>query len=537
MTTDTFERTILRIPPQDVPQYSKKDLAYQLMDERLKDLISFEPSTDAFAKAIQERKKYPVDRKLLISQIYEIYEKRSLTATQLSNLSSLNEKDTFTLITAHQPSLFTGPLYYIYKICSVIKSCQILNEKYPEQHFVPVFISGSEDHDFEEINHCNIFNNRVEWNENAGGAVGRMPIDQLETVVDQFSEILGNSEHANQIRNMLYNALNESTLYKHFNFHLVNELFEDYGLLVVDMDRKAFKSAFTEHIIKEVTERPSEKIVLRTQNLLDERGFSNQAHPRDINFFYLKDNFRTRITYDHGLYQLVDTDISFSESEIKDEILEHPERFSPNVIMRPIYQESILPNLAYIGGGGEIAYWLERKSQFEHFNVHFPILMRRNSALLVDKASQKQLNKLEMKVTSFFSDIDDIINHYIKRESEINIDLGTHKDQLSEIFTSISKEAESIDPTISKWIQAERVKQIKVIDQIESRLKRNIKQREEVRINQIRKLKNKLFPNNGLQERHDNFFQYAVNQGSFKLIKDLIDEFRPFNPEFLVLTL
>ncbi|NNF36527.1 MAG: bacillithiol biosynthesis cysteine-adding enzyme BshC [Saprospiraceae bacterium] len=527
----------MRIKPQDVPQYSKKDLAYQQMDERLKDLISYEPSIDAFANAIQERKKKPVDRKLLISQIHGIYEKRSLTPSQLSNLSALNEEDTFTLVTAHQPSLLTGPLYYIYKICSVIKSCHLLSDAYPDQHFVPIFISGSEDHDFEEINHCNIFNKRIEWNENAGGAVGRMPIEKLDDVVNQFSEILGSSEHASQIRNILYEALNGSTIYKHFNFNIVNELFANFGLLVVDMDRKEFKAAFSDHIIEEIIKRPSENLVLKTQQILEERGISNQAHPRDINFFYLKDNFRTRITYENGRYQLVDTEISFSEAEIKEEIHNHPERFSPNVIMRPIYQESILPNLAYIGGGGEIAYWLERKSQFEHFNVPFPILMRRNSALLVDKSSQKLLRKLDMDIPSFFPHVDDIINHYIKRESEINIDLGRHKGELSQLFTGISKEAEVIDPTISKWIQAERVKQLKVIDQIESRLKRTIKQQEEVTINQIRKLKDKLFPGNGLQERQDNFFQYAVNQGSYNLIQDLIEEFRPFTPEFLVMYL
>ena len=536
MTLEITQKTVLRIPPKDVPQYGKKDIAYQTLDKRLNEFIAHMPHIDSFAKAIEEKKKQHINRSLLVSEIQNMYSDTKMTPSQLSNISSLNDEDTFTLITAHQPSLFTGPLYYIYKICSVIKACQLLNEHYEDFNFVPVFISGSEDHDFEEINHCTIFNKRIEWAGKSGGAVGRMPIDELVSAVEEISEILGSSDNALKLKEIIFESLNASTQYKHFNFQLVNRLFGAYGLVVVDMDRKALKASFAEIIKEEVVNRPSEKLVLNTQHQLEAKGIQGQAHPRDINFFYLQDNLRTRITHENGVYSLVDSDKTFSEEEILNEIDANPERFSPNVIMRPIYQEFILPNLAYIGGGGEIAYWLERKSQFEHFKVPFPILMRRNSALLVDSAGQRSLSKLDMEIQSFFADTDDIINAYIKRESTINIDLNSKKDQLSDLFNSISEEAQSVDPTISKWIQAERTKQIKVIDQIESRLKRTIKQQEETKINQIKKLKEKLFPGNGLQERKDNFFQYAANNG-IELIDDLIHEFRPFTPELLIMYL
>lgn len=506
------------------------------MDSRYREFYKYEPELESFPQIIENKKGQVIDRKLLNSTIRTQYTNRNLTTSQENNIVSLSENDTFTITTAHQPSLFTGPLYYIYKICSVIKATQLLNNKYKAFHFVPIFISGGEDHDFEEIDHCYLFDKEIKWQEIPGGPVGRKPLDKLDDALETFSEILGKSENAEEIKTLLYNALNKSNNYKEFNFHLVNNLFEDYGLIVIDMDNASLKRAFIPIMEKEILERPSEAIISNTQKLLAEKGFKNQAFPRDINLFYIHDGRRDRITYNGSQYEIVDTSITFSEQSIIIELHNHPERFSPNVAIRPLYQESILPNLAYIGGGGEIAYWLERLDHFDYFGIPFPMLMRRNSALLINKSSNKLMEKLNISINEMLLPIDHIINQFIHRNTSIELDLGKEEEKISNIFDEISESASSIDPTISKWIQAEKTKQIKVISQIESRLKRTIKQQEETKVNQIRKLKEKLFPGNGLQERRENFFQYYMSHGK-DMIPLLIDSFDPFDKNLDVITL
>ena len=538
MESQTITLKTETISPNKVPYYSDKDLAYQLLDDRYKSFYKLTPNLESFKQAIQEKQKHEVDRVLLTEVIQEQYNRREFSNSQERNWNLLKDNNTFTVVTAHQPSLFTGPLYYIFKICSTIKLAQELNDKYSEYNFVPLFISGGEDHDFDEINHVHIFNKEVKWEMDVSGPVGRIPIDgQFEKIIDEFTAILGDQKYGEEIKNLLKLSRDKSTIYGEFNFHLANNLFSNYGLLVLGMDDRRLKSSFIPIMEKELLEMPSRGIVMETQTKLEKVGFSSQAYPRIINLFYLQDNLRSRIEKGGDKeYYVVDTNIQWSEEELLVELHEYPERFSPNVIMRPLYQEHTLPNLAYIGGGGEIAYWLERKDQFEFFKIPFPILMRRNSAMLVPTYIQDQINDLELDITTFFGDEDLIINNFLAEQTTIEIDLAEEKKDLEKVFDKIAWKAEQIDPPLAKWILAESTKNQKLVDQMESRIRRSIKKREENKVKQIRKVKNKLFPGNGLQERYDNFFQYYLEEGP-SLIEKLIETFDPVSNDFYMIKL
>jgi bacillithiol biosynthesis cysteine-adding enzyme BshC len=218
----------------------------------------------------------------------------------------------------------------------------------------------------------------------------------------------------------------------------------------------------------------------------------------------------------------VDTDFRFSTAALKQEIHEHPERFSPNVVMRPVYQEAILPNLAYIGGGGELAYWLERKNQFEAFGLNFPMLIRRNSALWVDKASAKKLDKIGLHINELFGDTEALIKRFVKENTENEINLKDEKSAIEKILVQVSEKATEVDPSLKGKVLAENAKIMKSIENLEGRLMRAEKDRFEVSLNQIRKLKDKLFPGNGLQERQENFLSLYVKYGKdlFEILKD-----------------
>lgn len=513
---------ILIKPFQEVPQFSKKDIAYATGADELKPFYQYDVSMEAFAKVIYDRQRYPVDRKVLVEALKKQYAAFETTEAVQQNIESLLSENTFTIITAHQPSLFTGPLYYILKIISTIRLTEDLNETYPEYHFVPVFISGAEDHDFEEINHTHLFGKTIEWKNEETGACGMMDTKSLAEPLAQLKDILGESDRAQHAYQMIEKAYTEHESYGEAAQALVNSFFADYGLVVANMNTPEFKRCFIPYFEKEIFEHFSKPYVTETQKALDEVGFGDQAYVRDINIFYLRDQVRARLEKEGDQYIAVDTDFSFSEAELKKEIQEYPERFSPNVVMRPVFQEAVLPNLAYIGGGGELAYWLERKSQFEAFGLNFPMLIRRNSALWVDKGSAKKMDKLGIQIQDLFEDVEELIKRFVKDNTENEINLKEEKQAIEEILVAISKKTKEVDPTLEKKVLAENARIINSIENLEGRLMRAEKNRFEISLNQIRSLREKLFPNNGLQERYDNFLGLYLKYGHdlFDILKE-----------------
>jgi len=391
-----FELTLF--PFEKVHQFSDRDQAYTLADPRLKPFYKYPVTLEAFREVIAEKQKHPIDRALLVQVLKDQYAAFDASEASLANIEKLGTSNTYTVISAHQPSLFTGPLYYIYKIGSALKLANRLKQAYPEQHFVPVFISGGEDHDFEEVNHLHLFGKTLTWENEESGPVGRMSTESLKPVMEELKELMGNSDFASQIVAKLEKSYLKFPTYGQASLAFVNELFKETGLVVLNMDDARLKRAFIPIMKKEITEQASQGFIQEAQAALEDLGFSAQAFPREINLFYMGPQFRERLEWQEDHYQVLNQDIRFSKAELLEELEQHPERFSPNVIMRPLYQESILPNLAYIGGGGELAYWLERLKQFEYFQVPFPVLIRRNSALILDKGTRKRREKLELRL-------------------------------------------------------------------------------------------------------------------------------------------
>ena len=524
---------IERIPFTEVPQFSKRDVAYATGADDLRQFYKYEVSPTAFARVMEDKTEDNTDRELLVTTLEEQYRELGLTDVP-DNLSLLRSAQTFTVITAHQPALFTGPLYYILKICSTINLARRLKEAYPENDFVPVFISGAEDHDFEEINHAQVYGNRIEWSENDGGPVGALSTDTLREALAELKEILGDRPTAEAIYARIERAYTEHDTYGAAALALVHDLFGAEGLVVADMSRRPFKQAFVPLMEKELFESVSQPLIEKAQSQLEKLGYSGQAHAREINLFYLTENRRDRIVRKGDGFAVLDNDHTFTEQKLRDELHEHPERFSPNVVMRPLYQELIFPNLAYIGGGGELAYWLERKEQFATFGLNFPMLIRRNSVLWIDKGNQKKLEKLDLDYRKLFQPADLIIRAYVAEESDNELSLRDELKQLEELFQGIARKAEEIDPTLAKAVMGEHARQAKAVENLEGRLRRTEKQRFETSMNQIRSLRDKLFPNNGMQERYDSFLNIYLQEGE-EMLKALIEHLDPLESGLVVI--
>jgi bacillithiol biosynthesis cysteine-adding enzyme BshC len=433
-----------------------------------------------------------------------------------NNISALTKKNCFTITTGHQLNIFTGPLYFVYKILAVINITEQLKEVYPDYDFVPVYWMASEDHDFEEINHFRLFNKEYTWELDAKGAVGRLDPKSISSIFEQLPEKIELFEKA-YLQN---DTLADATRY------FVNELFGEYGLVVLDADHNDLKKHFREVIKDDILNNTPNDLVEESNKKLESLGYKSQVFPRKINQFYLKEGLRERIVEDNDQFKVLNTDIKFSKEQITSLAENEPGVFSPNVILRPLYQEMILPNLAYIGGPAEVVYWLQLKGVFDHFKVNFPILMPRSFALVVNKGLNKKLGKLGITAEALFNGKEALKEKYVSENSEGLFDIGNEKDGLIRLFSQIRTKAVTIDKSMEGFIKAEEARSLKTFENIQKRLKKAEEQNLETGIKQITNVYDRLFPNGSLQERTDNFLNFSINDPAFiKSIKSLLDPF------------
>ena len=268
---------------------------------------------------------------------------------------------------------------------------------------------------------------------------------------------------------------------------------------------------------EDIFDNTSSKIVNKSSEKLSAK-YKVQAHPREINLFYLKEKIRNRIIQHKNNFVVHDTDIIFTKDGIKSELHQHPENFSPNVILRGLYQEKILPNIAFIGGGGEIAYWLELKELFEHYKTPFPVLIVRNSFMIVDKKYNTLLKKLDLKTSDLFRGEHILLNEIVKNKSHHILNLNKEKLKIQETYNSIKKTVKEIDITLEQHVEALEAKSIKKLSALEKKMLRREKRKFNDEKNQLTKIFSILFPEGNLQERTENFMLFYSKWG-----KDFLD--------------
>ena len=495
------------------------------------------PKLASFKEQLLEKQGvFPAENRIILSESLERqYEGMPLSGKTKKNISLLKDQNTFTVVTGHQLNLFTGPLYFLYKIISTINLTEELKKTYPEYNFVPVYWMATEDHDFEEINYFNFRGKKLLWNKEVSGAVGRVSTEGLHAVYDMLLLEVGYGKNAEVLKELFKKAyLDHDTLTKATHF-LANELFGAYGLVIIDGDDINLKHLLTPYIKKDLLENSSYTKVTETisQLQLCSPNYKIQVNPREINYFYLKDGLRERLIEKDGQFFVNNTQYQFSKVEILEELTSHPERFSPNVICRPLYQEIILPNLCYIGGGGELAYWLELKSYFEEMEIPFPMLLLRNSALLIAQKQEQKLQRMKIEVSDLFLDQNSFINKRIREISNIDIDFTPQRIHLKEQFRGMYELAEATDPSFLGAVKAQEVKQLKGLDVLEKRLLKAQKRKLKDHVLRMSEVQNDLFPNKSLQERTRNFSELYLELGD-DLIPTLMKSLRPLDSEFFI---
>ncbi|TAH26006.1 MAG: bacillithiol biosynthesis cysteine-adding enzyme BshC [Cytophagales bacterium] len=513
-----------QIPLEKTNQFSDFFLDYIKQNKSLEPFFKYTPNEEGLKAIVQERTLSSDQRSQLVETINAQYKDLEKHESLLQNIFALNDGNTYSVVTGHQLNIFTGPLYFIYKIVTTINLAKRINSIRPDKKIVPVYWMASEDHDFEEINHFILFGKLHTWASSQKGAVGRFCLDGLEEIIEQIKDLPNCFSEAYRSQPTLAKATR----------YFVNEIFGKYGLIVFDGDNKVSKSAFIPIAKSELLHHESFRLVSQTNQELSSRGYKAQAYVRPINLFYMKDDVRERIIKEGELFKVHQTAIEFSEAEIMEELDRYPERFSPNVILRPLYQELVLPNIAYVGGPSEIIYWLQLKSLFEFHKISFPVLIPRNFAMVYSKSILQKIRKIDLSPTDFFENDDVLKSKAFLQQGISNTEIQEEVQAINDVFNKLADKANLLDKTLDGFIKSEQHKAQKLLEEIEKKFKKAEERKNEALLQQLFAVKAKLFPNGSLQERSDNYLNFAINNPDF--IAQMMSAFDPLNFSFYLIS-
>lgn len=525
------------IPYGQTFSFSKLVLDYLSESEALQPFYEQFPRKESLEAIIKAKSAHQLNRQLLSDALQAQYKNLETAEALSNNIELLKQPNTFSVTTAHQPNIFTGPLYFVYKILHAIKLAEYCHSVYPDYNFVPVYYMGSEDADLDELGHIHLNGEKLVWDTKQTGAVGRMTIDnELVRLIDRIEAEIGIQPHGADIMKAVRTFYIEGANIQTATLGFVNHLFGVYGLVVVVPDSPVLKSVAIDLFKDELLNQRSSAIVAETAQKLVNAGYKAQAHGRDINLFYLKDTSeRLRIERNGDAWTVIGSNIQFTQEKLFTELALHPERFSPNVILRGLFQEMILPNIIFVGGGGELAYWLELKGIFNHYKVPYPLLVLRNSFLIVKSKQAQRMNKLNFTEQDLFQSPLGLKNKWVKANSQNNLSTGQAQLAVKKIFESLADQADPIDPTLKRHIYALQKREEKNIMELGKKFLRAEKKNYSDAMRQIDALKQQLFPNNNLQERIDNILPYLACWGP-ELIATLYHHSAAFEQQLLVIS-
>jgi len=502
-----------RIDYRDTGYFPKIILDYIDQNESLKPLIQSFPSLENIKETIVRRKQTKLNRNALVHYLHDQY--RDLPDAEKVDISinKLAEENTFTITTAHQPNLLMGPLYFIYKIVHAIRLADYCNQQIPDCHFVPVFYMGMEDADFVELNHFNVDGKRYQWETNQSGAFGKMKVDKaLTEIIDQLEAQIAPLPYADTLIQQIRVCYKEGETIAQATFEWVHSLFARYGLIVLLPDGKLIKSLFISEMEDDLLNHSTLSILKSVESSYPYPTYW-QANPRAINLFYLKDDLRERIEEEGDLFKVVNTSYVFTKEELLNELHSHPQHFSPNVMLRPLLQEKILPNLVYIGGSGELSYWFQLKKTFEHYQIPYPLLVLRNSFLLMSEKHDRQLQKAGFEKKNIFKSTDQLITAYTLQHSGKDLSMLQEINQMNLWFQEIEQKASSTDATLKVHVASLQRAMLKKMKALEQKMLRAEKRRFQDVSRQIENIRSEIFPSQQLQERQDSMLGFYAKWG------------------------
>ncbi|MDA1210847.1 MAG: bacillithiol biosynthesis cysteine-adding enzyme BshC [Bacteroidetes bacterium] len=512
-------------------QFSDLVLDYLEGSDQLRPFFNRAPDLEQVKAQIQEKSQSfpPSSRAKLVQALIGQYQDFSLNESfdQRIKLAiqALSGEKTFTVTTGHQLNLFTGPLYFLYKIFGAINLAEQYTAQNPGYRFLPVFWMASEDHDFEEIAHFRTGAHKINWPKQGAGPVGRLMCTDLDEVLNTLDKLWGGTVIGRSMLNLFKSVYTPELTLAQATRKLVHELFKDYDLIIIDGDDAVLKSEFTSIMRHELTENGCSQAIEKTTQALTLKGYHKQVHPREINLFYCDSGLRERIIATESGFAIDQTEMRFTQGELLDLLERRPELFSPNALLRPLYQERVLPNLAYIGGGAEVAYWAQLKDCFATNALTYPMVYLRNSISLIPAKVISKLRRINLEISDLFLPMDELSRRYVARNSGLEIDFSAQITHLKKQFEQLYLMAKQTDASFMGAVGAQEKKQIKGLERLQQRLMRAEKRKHAQDIQRLAKMREWLFPEGTLQERKENMSWGLTQMGPefLALLKNHID--------------
>lgn len=490
---------------------------------------------EAFIHRLEDIQNREYPRKELANHILTYMSRFPLTENTYRSIEKLKREDSVVVISGQQAGLLTGPLYTIHKIISTIQLA-IEKEKELGVPVVPIFWIAGEDHDLHEVNHVYVLENEKVMKKSFRPTiftekkmVSKINLEQEKLIewVESVFESYGETKYTNNVLQLLKNKINESETFTDFFAHIIHYFFEKYGLLMIDSAhpqlRQIEEPYFAEIFEKSIT--ITEKLLLR-QKALSSKGYPTtiESDPSSIQLFYEHLDERVLLHYDAKNDMYIGKGVSFTKEEILKEIHTHPDKFSNNVVTRPIMQEMLFPTLAFIAGPGEMSYWAELKDAFELFGMKIPPVVPRINITLLERNIESLMNEIGLSVE------ETLIEGTMKKKSEffqslkseeLDMFIENKRKEMIDIYQSIVEEVNSFDRGLNGVVQKNLEFVTSQIDYLKKKVEDSIKLKNKVALQRFDRIQHSIKPLNSWQERVWNVFYY-INKYGESIIHDLM---------------
>ncbi len=520
------------IPYASTGRFSQAVIDHLANDPFAREFLPKSPDLNGIAEAAGERQFSIRDRTTLCDTLDRQHGGHELHAAVSANLKRLRQGDALTVTTGHQICLFTGPLYVPYKILNTIRLAKAAEERL-QRPVVPVFWMATEDHDLAEVDHAFINDQKIQWKTNAAGAVGRMKLIGIEGAVEEAIAAMGMGEYANEMADLLRACYREGATLAEATRSFVLALFGRFGIVTVDGDDPALKRLFAPVMREELLNQVTQRTVAYANERIEAR-YPVQAHAREINLFHLRPGHRSRIIMEGDHFVALDGGPKWTTDQMLHELEVHPEDFSPNVLLRPIYQETVLPNIAYIGGGGELAYWMQLRWLFQGMQVPIPVVMLRTSAGTIPEKRLRQWLDLGAQEVDLFAPLDEIKSNVATERATFSTDVKDEVEQLDRTYAALAERAIAADPTLKNAVDARRVQAVRGVERIQKGLIRAAKRDQHIAMQRMDAAHAALFPSGGLQERRANMLPALAAKGP-DVLEEWLDLLDPLDHRFALI--
>ena len=487
-----------------------------------------------FLKQLSQKEKH--HRNQLTDILREQYSDQKPSKQTLANIEALNTNNTIAVVTGQQLELFGGPLYTIYKTITAIKLCHYLKEKYDQYQFVPVFWLEGDDHDYDEVRVTNILNNQnqltaVTYADGQEDEINRGSIAELkfngniENVFNELQSNLRDTEFTNSILNFYKSFYGANKTFMESFRELMIKLFDEYGLIVFNPVYPAIKQLLKPIFEKEITNYTNQTGFLVERSAELEELYHAQVKVKPINLFYLENNERLLIEPVEKEYRLKGKRKKFTQEELLAQVESAPEKFSPNVLLRPICQDYLFPTGFYVGGPSEISYFAQVTPLYKIYDIMQPYIYPRASATIVEKGAKSVLDKYSIDYRDIFTTEEELISKIVASNSDANLEsiFKNTTDSINDTMKELNFRLNEIDKTLNDTANKTTQRIDEALNFLKGKALDAERRKYDTTIRQLTKVRNLLYPANNLQERELNFIYFA-NKYGLETIKWIFNE-------------